>query len=55
MRPAEKSGLKILNKICILKSIHPLSVSDLALKKISEALLNQPIRTITYKPKDLFN
>jgi len=58
MRAAEKSGLKFLkrlNKIGILKSLQPLSVADLAIKMISEALLNQPNRTITYKPKDLFN
>ena len=42
-------------KIGILIFLNPLSVTDLALKMISEALLNQPIRTITYKAKDLFN
>ena len=58
MRAAEKSGLKslkLLNKIGVLKSIQPLSVEDLALKMISELILNQPNRTITYKPKDLFS
>ena len=58
MRLGEKVSVKLfdkLNSIGILKSLKPLSVSDLAIKMINEMQLNQPNRTITYEPKDLFN
>ncbi|MDA8956281.1 NAD(P)H-binding protein [Flavobacteriales bacterium] len=58
MRLGEKVSVKLFNKlnsIGILKSLKPLSVSDLATKMINEMQLNQRNRTITYEPKDLFN
>ena len=57
MRPGEKRALKILkllNKIGILKSQKPISVSDLAQKMINEIKSDKNIRLKTFKPKDIF-
>lgn len=57
MRLGEKVSVKLfqkLNSFGVLKSLKPLSVSDLAMKMINEVQLNQPNRIITYEPKDLF-
>lgn len=45
--------LKPLNNIGILTSLTPLSVSDLAVKMLTESKLNQSERITIYKPKDL--
>lgn len=45
--------LKLLNNIGILTSLTPLSVSDLAVKMLTESKLNQSERITIYKPKDL--
>ena len=57
IRPGEKRALnilKLLNKIGILKSQKPLSVSDLAQKMINEIKLDKTVRLQTFKPRDIF-
>ena len=57
MRPGEKRALnilKLLNKIGILKSQKPLSVSDLAQKMINEIKSDKTVRLQTFKPRDIF-
>ena len=57
MRPGEKRALKILkllNKIGILKSQKPISVSDLAQKMINEIKSDKTVRLQTFKPRDIF-
>ena len=56
MRPGEKRALnilKLLNKIGILKSQKPLSVSDLAQKMINEIKSDKTVRLQTFKPRDI--
>ena len=56
IRPGEKRALnilKLLNKIGILKSQKPLSVSDLAQKMINEIKSNKTVRLQTFKPRDI--
>ena len=55
LRPAEKRGIRILNvlnRVGILTSQKPLSVSVLAKKMIDEVLINKHGK-ITYQPKDI--
>ena len=57
MRPGEKRALnilKLLNKIGILKSQKPISVSDLAQKMINEIKSDKTVRLQTFKPRDIF-
>ena len=57
IRDGEKVSLKILkrlNKIGVLKSFKPLSVTDLAIKMIREVSSEQSDKITIYKPKDLF-
>ena len=57
IRPGEKRALKILkllNKIGILKSQKPISVSDLAQKMINEIKSDKTVRLQTFKPRDIF-
>ena len=57
IRPGEKRALnilKLLNKIGILKSQKPLSVSDLAQKMINEIKSDKTVRLKTFKPRDIF-
>ena len=57
MRPGEKRALnilKLLNKIGILKSQKPLSVSDLAQKMINEIKSDKTVGVQTFKPRDIF-
>ena len=57
IRDVEKISLKILNilnKIGLLSSFKPLSVSDLAIKMISEVKSEQSNRITVYKAEDLF-
>ena len=57
IRDGEKISLKILNilnKIGLLRSFKPLSVSDLAIKMISEVKSVQSDRITVYKAEDLF-
>ena len=57
IRPGEKRALnilKLLNKIGILKSQKPLSVSDLAQKMINEIKSDKTVRLQTFKPRDIF-
>ena len=56
IRPGEKRALKILkllNKIGILKSQKPISVSDLAQKMINEIKSDKTVRLQTFKPRDI--
>ena len=56
IRPGEKRALnilKLLNKIGILKSQKPLSVSDLAQKMINEIKSDKTVRLQTFKPRDI--
>ena len=56
MRPGEKRALnilKLLNKIGILKSQKPISVSDLAQKMINEIKSDKTVRLQTFKPRDI--
>ena len=56
MMPGEKRALKILkllNKIGILKSQKPISVSDLAQKMINEIKSDKTVRLQTFKPRDI--
>ena len=57
IRPGEKRALnilKLLNKIGILKSQKPISVSDLAQKMINEIKSDKTDRLQTFKPRDIF-
>ena len=57
IRPGEKRALnilKLLNKIGILKSQKPISVSDLAQKMINEIKSDKTVRLQTFKPRDIF-
>ena len=57
IRPGEKRALnilKLLNKIGILKSQKPLSVSDLAQKMINEIKSDKTVGVQTFKPRDIF-
>tara|TARA_B100000767_G_C19633241_1_gene479230 strand:+ start:277 stop:924 length:648 start_codon:yes stop_codon:yes gene_type:complete len=56
MRASEKKGikfLKVLNKIGLLKSQKPLSVSILAKKMIIESKIEKKVNLKTYKLKDI--
>jgi uncharacterized protein YbjT (DUF2867 family) len=56
MRPAEKIGIKIINvinRIGLLISQRPLSVSDLAAKMINEIKSGNKTGITTYRPKDI--
>jgi uncharacterized protein YbjT (DUF2867 family) len=56
IRPGEKRALnilKLLNKIGILKSQKPISVSDLAQKMINEIKSDKTVRLQTFKPRDI--
>jgi uncharacterized protein YbjT (DUF2867 family) len=56
IRPGEKRALnilKLLNKIGILKSQKPISVSDLAQKMINEIKSDKTDRLQTFKPRDI--
>jgi hypothetical protein len=56
MRATEKIGIEVfkrLNKIGLLISLKPLSVSVLAEKMIMESKLDKTVELKTYKPKDL--
>ena len=56
IRPGEKRALnilKLLNKIGILKSQKPISVSDLAQKMINEIKSDKIVRLQTFKPRDI--
>lgn len=56
MRATEKTGIEVfkrLNKIGLLISLKPLSVSVLAEKMIMESKSDKTVELKTYKPKDL--
>ena len=58
MRSGERYSLKFLqqiNKLGLLKFLKPLLVKDLALKIVTESLLNKRERITIYKSKDLIN
>ena len=49
------SLLQVINKLGCLRSLKPISVKDLAMKIITESLLNQKYGITIYKSKDLYN
>ena len=56
MRATEKTGIEVfkrLNKIGILKSLQPLSVSVLAEKMVIEGKSDKIVELKIYKPKDI--